>query len=96
MYRTVLGSFLVAVATTAASANTTNCKITLAQYQSLTSGMSYSKAVTVLGCEGSELSRSEKDGFKTVTYSWEGTGLANMTAMFRNDALVAKAQFGLK
>jgi hypothetical protein len=79
---------------TAATAQTTNCKVGLAQYQSLATGMSYSRAVAVLGCEGSELSRSDMAGFRTVMYMWQGNSLAaNMNAMFQNDALVSRAQF---
>jgi hypothetical protein len=80
-----------------ATAQTTPCKVSLAQYQSLTMGMSYSRAVAVLGCEGTELSRSDMAGFRTVMFMWQGNSVAaNMNAMFQNDALVTRAQFGLR
>lgn len=92
----IIAATLTAVAT-AATAQTTSCKVGLAQYQSLATGMSYSRAVAVLGCEGSELSRSDMAGFRTVMFMWQGNSLAaNMNAMFQNDALVSRAQFGLR
>ena len=87
----------VAAVSTGAVAQSTNCKVSLAQYQSLATGMSYSRAVAVLGCEGSELSRMDMAGFRTVMFMWQGNSLAaNMNAMFQNDALVSRAQFGLR
>jgi len=87
----------LAVASTSAAAQSTDCKVSLAQYQSLATGMSYSRAVAVLGCQGSELSRSDMAGYKTVMFMWQGNSVAaNMNAMFQNDALVSRAQFGLR
>lgn len=87
----------VAATATSAAAQSTNCKVSLTQYQSLAMGMSYSRAVAVLGCEGSELSRSDMAGYRTVMFMWQGNSMAaNMNAMFQNDALVSRAQFGLR
>lgn len=60
--------------------------------------MTYAEAVTVLGKQGQETTHSEMAGYKTVMYSWTGSGSigANMNAMFQNDKLVTKAQFGLQ
>lgn len=74
-----------------------DCSVTKAQYQALRDGISYRQAVQILGCEGEEMSSSEIAGYKTVMYMWEGEGFGgNMDAMFQNDAMVSKAQFGLK
>lgn len=70
--------------------------LTMATFQQLATGMSYRDAVTILGSEGTEMSRNELAGTVTVMYQWTGTGIANMNAMFQNDKLVSKAQFGLK
>ena len=72
--------------------------VSLAAYQQLTTGMSYERAVGILGAPGVENSRSEMGGMVTVMYSWQGQGDlgANMNAMFQNGSLVTKAQFGLK
>jgi hypothetical protein len=87
----------IAPAITAANAQTTTCKVGLDQYQNLKVGMSYSSAVAVLGCEGSELSRSQVAGIKTMMFMWQGNSLTgNMNAMFQNNALISRAQFGLK
>jgi hypothetical protein len=74
-----------------------SCKVSRAQYRRLANGMSYFQVRAILGCEGSELSRSDVAGYTTVMYMWEGTSFgANMNAMFQNDELVSKAQFGLR
>ncbi len=73
----------------------TECTITLAQYYSLQSGVTYSTAHNILGCNGTEMSRVEIGGYVTVMYMWKGDFLGNMNATFQNDHLVAKAQFGL-
>ena len=68
-----------------------------AAFQSLKTGMSYERAVAILGSEGEEISSSDMGGTKTVMYKWEGGGFgANMNAMFQNDKLISKAQMGLK
>jgi hypothetical protein len=75
-----------------------DCKVTKENYDKLQTGMSYSQAVAILGCDGEELSSSEMGGFKTIMYMWTGSSWsgANMNAMFQNDELVSKAQIGLK
>lgn len=71
--------------------------VTLAQYNQLTDGMSYADAVAILGEPSQELSRSSLAGITTVMYMWNGTSLgANMNAMFQDDKLVTRAQFGLR
>jgi Domain of Unknown Function with PDB structure (DUF3862) len=87
----------VLVSATAVVAQATTCKVGLAQYQSLATGMSYSRVVAVLGCDGSELSRVDMAGFKTVMYMWQGdSAAANMNVMFQNGKLISRAQFGLQ
>ncbi len=69
--------------------------LTLAKYQQLETGMSYEQAVSVLGFEGVEMSRSEGYGISLVTYQWS-LSMKNITAMFQNNKLTAKGQFGLE
>jgi len=90
--------FLVGFSIAAAQAFAqSGCKVTKAQYDALKHGMSYAQVVSVLGCEGEELSSSEIAGFKTIMFMWEGRGFgANMNVMIQNDELVQKAQFGLR
>ena len=72
------------------------CKVQKVAYDRLRTGSSYRRAVSELGCEGEEISRSEIAGFRSVIYMWRGRSLgANMNATFSNDELVGKAQFGL-
>jgi hypothetical protein len=71
--------------------------VSYANYQRLSEGMSYAQVVAILGSSGKELSRSDIAGQTTVMYGWDGSGFgANMNAMFQNDKLITKAQFGLR
>ena len=70
--------------------------VTMASFQRLETGMSYSDAVSILGAPGVEMSRNDLAGITTVMYSWQGSGIANMNAMFQDGKLVSKAQFGLR
>ena len=70
--------------------------ITLAQYNQLRDGMSYAKVVKILGRGGGEVSSNAIGGIRTVMYQWTNSGYSNMNAMFQNDKLVMKAQFGLE
>ena len=72
--------------------------VTMANYLRLDTGMSYREVVEILGEPGEEMSRSDLADITTVMYGWTAsrwTG-ANMNAMFQNDRLVTKAQFGLR
>ena len=72
--------------------------VSLDQFKQLQDGMTYDEAVRILGSSGTEQSRSSIANIVTVMYSWPGAGTmgANMNAMFQNDKLVLKAQFGLR
>jgi len=70
--------------------------VTLAEYHKIEDGMSYQQVVNIIGEPGKELSRSDIAGYTTVMYSWSNSGGSNMNAMFQNDKLVNKAQFGLR
>jgi hypothetical protein len=67
-----------------------------ANYLRISEGMTYREVVAILGEPGEEMSRSDIAGITTVMYGWKRWNGANMNAMFQNDALVTKAQFGLK
>jgi hypothetical protein len=73
-----------------------NAGITMANYQRLQTGMSYAQACAILGKAGTETSQGNIVGSTTVIYEWKGDGMANMNAMFTDDKLVTKAQYGLK
>jgi TM2 domain-containing membrane protein YozV len=80
-----------------ANTQKSDCKVGLDQYQNLKTGMSYSQVIAILGCEGTELSRLEMAGIETMMVMWKGNSFAaNMNVMLQNDALVSKAQFGLR
>jgi hypothetical protein len=77
--------------------------VTFDKYQRLKSGMSYRQVAQIIGHEGEELSRNKIDGvpgvmpsIDTVMYQWINSNGSNMNAMFQNDKLNAKSQFGLR
>lgn len=70
--------------------------VTAAEYAQLETGMSYDDAVGVIGAPGEELSSNELAGTRTVMYMWQNRNGTNMNAMFQNDSLVQKSQFGLE
>lgn len=72
--------------------------ITMEKFNQLEDGISYEDAVKILGKEGQETSRSTVMGHSAVMYTWTNPGIGggNMNAMFQNDSLMSKAQFGLE
>jgi len=101
MKRLAAGTLLTLIAFSSPSLAAGNNCATMSGYSQLKEGMSYSEATQVLGCEGEEMSSSSIAGFKTIMYTWQAKGVAgmmggNMNAMFQNDRLISKAQFGLK
>ena len=77
--------------------------VTMREYQNLHDDISYHEAVRIIGEEGEEVSRNKLDGIpgvmgsvETVMYRWQNSDGGNMNAMFQNDKLIQKAQFGLK
>jgi hypothetical protein len=71
--------------------------VSMAGFLRLKSGMTYNEATLVLGSDGEEISRSDLGGTTTIMYAWKNLGgLQNMNAMFQDDKLVTKAQYGLR
>ncbi len=77
--------------------------VTYDKYKRIEDGMSYSQVVSIVGAEGEELSRNKMPGVRgvmasveTIMYQWMNSNGSNMNAMFQNDKLMQKAQFGLK
>ena len=77
--------------------------VTMAKYQLIQDGMSYQDVVQIIGKSGIEMSRNHIEGVPgvmpsvdTVMYQWVNPFGSNMNAMFQNDKLVQKAQFGLQ
>lgn len=58
-------------------------------------GMTYDEVKQILG-EGSEMSSNEISGIKTTMYTWQGSGMSNISVTIQNDAVTNKAQAGLK
>jgi hypothetical protein len=69
--------------------------ITLDKFNSIKTGMSYREVTNILGKEGTLMSENSIAGISTAMYQWSN-GFSNMNAIFQNDKLIQKAQFGLK
>lgn len=70
--------------------------VTKADFDAIQPGMSYAQVSGMIRSSGEELSRVDLAGHTTIMYSWKNADGSNMNAMFQNDALVSKAQFGLR
>lgn len=70
--------------------------VTKAKYDAITEGMSYSQVVAIIGQEGEEQSRSKIGDLTSVSYSWKNSTGSNMFAIFQNDKMTMKAQYGLR
>ena len=81
-----------------AQAFDTDCRATAEAFNQLRDGMTVAQAEAIIGCPGVVMSETRMSGFTTVMLGWDGNGTpgANMNAMFQNDALLMKAQFGLR
>lgn len=70
---------------------------TKAEYDAIRDGMSYAEVAEIIGTAGEETaSGGAEAGFDTKMYSWQNPDGSNMNAMFQNDRMIQKAQFGLK
>ncbi|MBI5805814.1 SUMF1/EgtB/PvdO family nonheme iron enzyme [candidate division TA06 bacterium] len=78
-------------------------KVTKAKFTKIQEGMSYAQVVKIIGAEGEVMSSSKVEGIPgvmasitTKMYMWQNTDGSNMNAMFQNNKLMSKAQFGLE
>lgn len=75
-------------------------KISKAEFDQISNGMSYEQVAGIIGSAGELLSESGSpgDAYYTVMYSWNGEGSTGASAnfMFQGGKLQNKAQFGLK
>lgn len=69
-------------------------KVTYDNFLKVNMGAKYDEIVAILG-EGKELSSSEIGGIKNIIYTWNGSGISNVTITIQNDEVTAKAQAGL-
>ena len=70
--------------------------ISLAEFNKVQNGMSYSEVSRVFGSEGVVISANKIANIKTEMYEWRGKGLGNVHITFQNGRVMSKAQFGLK
>ena len=74
--------------------------ITMAEFNQLATGMSYDQALGIIGDPG-ELSSTNtiqmpNGPLVTSMYTWTNGDFTSANAMFQNNALMQKSQFGLK
>lgn len=72
-------------------------RMTLSEFSSIKTGMTYDEVCKIVGSYGFEMSRSEIAGYQTVIVGWDGIGQigANANVTFQNGKVIAKAQAGL-
>jgi hypothetical protein len=70
--------------------------ITREKYSQIENGMSYQQVVGIIGCGGEETAKNNIGFVETVMYQWINSDGSNMNALFQNDGLIQKAQFGLE
>ena len=70
--------------------------VTMANYDKLQTGMTYTEVVEILGSAGKKLNADETAEPNTVTYMWGGDQVGNMRVRFRNDRLLEKSQYNLQ
>jgi len=77
--------------------------VTLPEYQKVANGMSYSQVAQIIGEPGEAIGSSHIEGVpgvkasvETVSYQWINPDGSTMNAIFLNDKLISKAQYGLR
>ena len=70
--------------------------VTLANFNKISTGMTYEKVVEILGSNGKVMLENEIGGTKDIVYMWEGERHTSITAMFVDGKLDSKNQIGLK
>jgi hypothetical protein len=77
--------------------------VTLSEYGSIQAGMSYEDVSAIIGQHGVEVSSNVIPGVKgvmpttiTAMYTWTNPDGSNMNAIFQNDKLIQRAQYGLE
>ncbi len=77
--------------------NAQTVSVTLDQFNRVEEGMTYDKVVELFGGEGEPISESTINEATTAVYLWNGNdGVSNATITFYNNAVLSKAQTGLK
>jgi hypothetical protein len=85
-------------ATTPATAPAASPKVeavSMAKYEQVKTGMALAEVEKILG-KGIETSRMDAMGTTTVSYNWKNSNGSSMSAVFQNDLVTSKMQFGLK
>lgn len=71
--------------------------VTLAEFNQIQNGMTYQEVVRIVGAEGTLQSENTIGGHNAM-YAWQNASAfdGGMNAMFQNEKLIQKSQFGLK
>ncbi len=79
-----------------ASATSYQISVTKSKYDSIIEGMSYSDVVQIIGTRGNEQSKTELMGSITTVVVWTNSDGSSLSAVFQDDRLYSKSQFGLQ
>ncbi len=84
--------------TTITTAPVNSPSMSMAEFNQIASGMTYETVVAIVGGPGELISEASLAGIVTRMYMWDGAGSlgANANAMFQNNSMVSKSQFGLQ
>jgi hypothetical protein len=69
--------------------------VTKEEYDQIADGVTYEEVSSTIGVPGEEMSRSEIACNTTLMYAWQNFDGSDMLAMFQNDRLLTRSQFGL-
>ena len=98
----VLLIFVSCIARMGGSGKTSGNVVTMEKFSKIENGMSYEAVVGIIGKEGELNSQNQIQGggvvptIDTAMYSWTNPSGTGMNAIFQNDKLMQKSQFGLK
>lgn len=88
--------FIVQAAKAAESKN--GCVANYEKFVAIKTGMTLAEAVSIMGCDGIEVSTTEMAGSRTEMLKWNGkeSAIAAATLTFVNGRLMSKTQLGLR
>lgn len=74
-----------------------SCFITLTEFNTIQTNMTYEEIKNIVGCEGTLMSETEINEYTSKIYYWYGKdNISNANFTFQNNKLISKAQYGLR
>lgn len=96
----LLAAFVL-VLSLSVSCSSDSSKISLEEFNSINTGMTYDEVCDIIGSEGELLSEAGSElgeQYLTQTYTWKGEGsdASNASIIFQGGKVLSKAQVGLE